>query len=180
MKLVPIENPPPEDLGPAMLALTPQQRRFVVGWIQSRGKNAAAVARASGYSDIKEGAKVRAFEVLHSPKVMRALHEEAGRRLDGMAAIAVAVLEQNLASSDIKARQAAADSILDRTGYPRRSEQAIEHEDKRPQRSYEQLLSAVAQKLRQHNVVQALPPPDVKDAEFTEVKADDAPDTAAI
>lgn len=170
MRDVVIADPDVEDLGPAMLALTAQQRRFVVGWIQSRGKNAARVAKAAGYSDSSEAAKVSAHRLLHSSRVQRALHEEAGRRLDGLAALAVAVLDQNLASSNPKVRQAAVDSILDRTGYARRTEQVVEVEDKRPKKTYEQLLAAVADKLKQHNLV-ALPGPAVVDAEFTEVKA---------
>lgn len=152
-----------------MLALTEMQRRFVIGWIQNRGKNAARVARAAGYSDKHECAKVKAHLMLHNPKVIRALHEEAGRRLDGMAAIAVAVLEENMASADPKARQAAADSVLDRTGYPRRTEQSVEVEDKRPQRTYDQLLAAVTEKLKQHKLLE-LPAPTVSEGEFVEVK----------
>lgn len=169
MRDVPIEDPPVEDLGPAMLACTPTQRRFVIGWIKSGGKNAARVARAAGYSDHLEAAKVQAHRALHSPRVQRALHEEAGRRLDGVAALAVAVLETNLRSSDPKARQAAADSILDRTGYARRTEQAVQVEHKTERRSYDQLLAAVKEKLGQHKIG-ALPAPEVSvDAEFKEV-----------
>lgn len=174
MKDVAITDPPVEDLGPAMLALDARQRRFVVGWVQNRGKNGARVARAAGYSDKGEACKVRAHYLLQNPKIQKALHEEAGRRLDGMAALAVAVLEQNLRDAAPKARQAAADSILDRTGYARRTEQVVDIEDKREKRSYEQLLALVSQKLKQHNVAALAAPavnPPVVDAEFTEVKA---------
>ncbi len=156
-----------------MLACTPLQRRFVIGWIQSLGKNAARVARAAGYADKHEAAKVQAHRALQSPRVQRALHEEAGRRLDGMAAIAVGVLQINLASSNVKARQAAADSILDRTGYPRRTEQAVEFEDKSPARTYDQLLRAVSEKLQKNNLLE-LPAPKIDDAQFVEVKGEDA------
>lgn len=180
MRDVPIADPNIEDLGPAMLALTPQMRRFVIGWIQNRGKNAARVARAAGYADGGEGAKVMAHRLLHNPKIQRALHEEAGRRLDGMAALAVAVLEMNLGSQNPKARQAAADSILDRTGYPRRTEQSVEVEDKRETRTYDQLLAAVQQKLRRAGIGQLPAPaaPPVVDAQFSEVKADGEPTAA--
>lgn len=153
MKDVAIADPPVEDLGPAMLALDARQRRFVIGWIQTRGQNGARVARAAGYSDKLEAAKVRAHHLLHNQKIQKALHEEAGRRLDGAAALAVVVLEHNLSNANPKARQAAADSILDRTGYSRRTEQVVDIEDKREKRSYEQLLALVSQKLKQHNLI---------------------------
>jgi len=175
MKDVALEDPPIEDLGPAMLALDARQRRFVVGWIQNRGKNGARVARAAGYSDKGEACKVRAHYLLQNPKIQKALHEEAGRRLDGMAAVAVSVLQLNMASANPKARQAAADSVLDRTGFARRTEQVVDIEDKREKRSYDQLLALVADKLQKHNLIAppapaAIPAP-VVDAEFTEVKA---------
>lgn len=133
MRDVPIADPPVEDLGPRMLALTPQQRRFVIGWIGTRGKSGARAAKAAGYSDEGEACKVRAHGLLRNEKVLAALKEEADRRLDSIAIMAVLGLEDLLGSKNPKVRQIAIDSALDRTGYGRKTTQDIrvEHVDKR-------------------------------------------------
>lgn len=127
-----------------MLALTAQQRRFVVGWLAARGKNAARVARAAGYADSSESAKVSAHRCLQNPKVIAAMKEEAERQFDGIAALAIVALRDQIGNSDPKVRQAAIDSALDRTGFGRKSSQDIrvEHSDTR---STAELLAAVQQ-----------------------------------
>lgn len=131
--VVPIESPNSDDLGPAMLALDDKRRRFVVGWVRNRGKNAAAVARASGFSDKSEGAKVQAFRLLRQPKILAALKEEAERQLDATAALAILHLGGLVEHKDPKVQQAAIDSVLDRKGFGRRTTQDIrvEHVDTR-------------------------------------------------
>lgn len=114
-----------------MLALNAQQRRFVVGWIGSGGKNAARVARAAGYAE--GSAKVKACINLRNPKVIAALREEAERRFDTIAVEAILGLGDLAKSEDEKVRASAIDSILDRTGYGRKTTQDIrvEHVDNR-------------------------------------------------
>ncbi len=69
------------DFGPAVKRLTDQQRAFVFALLDQGGKpNYAAAARTAGYSDTKEGAKVRGHAAAHNSKVIDALHEEAGKR----------------------------------------------------------------------------------------------------
>lgn len=143
-----IPDPPTDELGPAMLACTPGQRRFVLGWIAAGGKNAAKVARAAGYADKDGEARIRAYHLVRSPNVLKALNEEAGRQLNGMAAIAVARLNLNLHSSNPKVAQVAIDSILDRTGFPRRTERSLDVTDNRPPKDFEQVLTMVSEKLR--------------------------------
>lgn len=120
-----ISDPDLEDLGPAMLALTEKQRRFVIGWVRSSGKDAARVARAAGYSDASEGAKVAASNLLRNSKVIDAMKEEADRSLNGLAAVAVMVQKGLLENSSPAAQQKAVDSVLDRTGFARRTAQDI-------------------------------------------------------
>lgn len=142
MRDEPIKDPPIENLGPAMLALDSRQRRFVVGWIGTRGKNAARVARAAGYSDKHDACKVRAHYLIHNPKILLALKEEADRTLDGTAVLAILGLTDLVGEKDAKIRAAAIDSVLDRTGYGRKTTQDIrvEHVDTR---STAELLAAV-------------------------------------
>lgn len=142
MRDVPIADPPAEDLGPCMLALTVLQRRFVVGWIGTRGKSGSRVARAAGYSDKSGAAKVIAHHLIRNPKIIAALKEEADRHLDGTAALAILGLSDLVGNKNPKVRAAAIDSVLDRTGYGRKSTQDIrvEHVDSR---STEELLASV-------------------------------------
>lgn len=65
------------ELGPAMRALTERQRKFVLAMAVNPYGNAAAWARAAGYSDVKEGAKVRGHHLMHSPAVEAAVLEVA-------------------------------------------------------------------------------------------------------
>lgn len=100
-----------------MLALTMQQRRFVVGWIETRGKNASRVARAAGYSDTKEGAKVRASNMLRNPKILAAMREEAERRMESLPILAVLALQDQVGHKNPKIAKETAIAILDRTGF---------------------------------------------------------------
>lgn len=70
-----------EDFGPAMLALTEPRRRFVLALLDQTGKpNYADAARAAGYSDKSDGAKVTGHHLAHNARVIAALHEESRKR----------------------------------------------------------------------------------------------------
>ena len=165
MRDEPIPDPPLDGLGPCMLALSAQQRRFVVGWIGTRGQNGARVARAAGYSDHLDAAKVQACRLVQNPKVLAALREEADRRLDGIAVLAILGLGDLVQSKDEKIKSAAIDSALDRTGYSRRTQQDIrvEHTDKR---STAELLAAV------RSLGMRVPELPALEAPYTDVKGD--------
>jgi phage terminase small subunit len=167
---------PLDELGPAMLACTPLQRRFITAWIASKGKDASRAARAAGYANsITDSAKITAYRNLRNPKIIKAIHEEAGRRLSGLALQAVFSLERNMGKrASEKARQAAADSILDRVGFPRRMEKSVEVEH-RPHKAHEQLLALVYERLKGHNIsVKELeaPKPDAIEGEFKDAAQD--------
>ena len=135
MKDEPLDEVPIENLGPAMLAINAQQRKFVVGYITSGGKSAARVARAAGYSDLRNGSKVRAWELTHNPKVLAALKEEADRRMDVTAVNSLLRLDDLTTHRDPQVRQRAIDSVLDRRGHPRQTNtqvaMRVEHVDER-------------------------------------------------
>lgn len=164
-----IVDPPLEALGPHMLSLTELQRRFVVGIISNKFKDASRVARIAGYTKNDNVSRGIAYDLLRHPKIIKAIHEEAGRRLEGLSALAVLALEGNLTAKDRKARQNAADSILDRVGFPRRTERTLEVDDKRPaNRPSDQLAILVAEKLRAlYNIaLPQLPAPTVIEGDF--------------
>jgi phage terminase small subunit len=76
-----VEVPPEEDLGPAMLACTPKQRRFVLelrNGAAGYGSEVRAV-RAAGYSGTDASLRVEAHRLLHNDKVQDALREVGHR-----------------------------------------------------------------------------------------------------
>lgn len=63
-----------------MQALSERERKFVWFYVTNEGPpNAAQAARDAGYSDVSEGAKVRAHALMHRERVILAL-EEVGRK----------------------------------------------------------------------------------------------------
>lgn len=170
MRDVPIEDPPVEDLGPAMLALNEHQRRFVVGWLRSNGKNASRVARAAGYSGKGGADRVRAHYLLQNPKVGAALREEAERDLNGpTAARAFLKLKELSSHPNPKISRPAADSVLDRAGIARQTNQKIQM-DVTDTRTDRELIAGIVQMARLHGLdPKQLLGPDVIEAEFEEV-----------
>jgi len=138
------KDPDPENLGPAMLALTEQQRRFVLGWIADGGKNKASkVAAAAGYSTKSGSNRVQAHLLLRSDKVQAAIKEEAERHFGTIVAVkAILRLGELVDSKDVKVSASAVDSVLDRTGYSRRTTQDIRVE-KVDARGTAELLKAI-------------------------------------
>lgn len=105
------------DLGPKMLALTEKKRRFVLELVADPLMSRAEAARLAGYSDVAEGAKVRAHELMHDQRIIDALHEQAGKRLWAISMKAAHRVEQMLDSDDDKVVLKAAVAVLDRTGF---------------------------------------------------------------
>lgn len=107
------------EYGPAMAALNDRQRRFVLAMLNIPGCSHARAAREAGYSDVKDGAKVRGHYAAHSPKVQAALREEAGKRLNGLSVIAANVMMDIMIDEDapLKDKLKAASAVLDRTGF---------------------------------------------------------------
>ena len=107
------------EYGPAMQALTELQRRFVLAMLDVPGCSHAKAARLAGYSDVKEGAKVRGHHAAHNPAVQAALREEAGKRLNAMSVMAANVMMDIMlsANTDPKTKLKAASAVLDRTGF---------------------------------------------------------------
>jgi hypothetical protein len=66
--------------GPAMTALSPLRRAFVIAWNNSGQRNASDAARAAGYKD-GPGLSVTAHVVLHDPLVQKAIQEDMRTRL---------------------------------------------------------------------------------------------------
>src|SRR4051812_1016532 len=107
------------EYGPSMSALTERQRKFVLAMIEVPGGSHAKAARLAGYSDVKEGAKVRGHYAAHNPAVQAAIREEAGKRLNGLSVIAASVMMDAMLDPKVptKDKLKAAAAVLDRTGF---------------------------------------------------------------
>jgi len=109
--------------GPKMLALGERERKFVWAYLintmnddGSKSGHGAQSARDAGYSDVANGAKVRAHGLLHRQEVVEAIQEVAARELKGMVLPAVAALGRLLHRPDHPDHRKAAETILDRVG----------------------------------------------------------------
>lgn len=85
-----------EALGPAMAALSAQQRAFVVAMFDM-GATYADAARKAGYADTG-GIRVQAHRLAHNEKVQAAFREEAERRATGLLPIAHTMMAQIVAN----------------------------------------------------------------------------------
>ncbi len=102
-----------------MQALNERQRKFVLAMLLIPGCSHARAAREAGYSDVKQGAKVRGHYAAHNPLVQEAIREEARRRLDGLSVIAANVMMDAMLDPKVptKDKLKAASAVLDRTGF---------------------------------------------------------------
>ncbi len=112
-----------ESLGPAMQALTPMQRRYVLALIEPQkpgadGMNGTAAAEAAGYQGDRKKLAEIGSRLRHNPKVVAAIHEEALKHLMGARLLATRVLTEIAGDVTQKGadRLKAADMILNRTG----------------------------------------------------------------
>ncbi len=110
------------EFGPAMLALSPMMRAFVLALLDQRKRNNTAAARRAGYADpggTNATVRVAGHRLAHDARVIAALHEEAGKRLETAAHIAAAVVVDVMTDKDAKHKDKlkAAGMLLDRTGF---------------------------------------------------------------
>lgn len=105
------------DLGPAMRILNPKQRAFVTAIISTGGRDAAAAARASGYSpDNPNAAKVTAHRLMHDERILAAIRECADRKVKGVAVRAIETMIEIMDDPTHKDRFAAAKEVANRAG----------------------------------------------------------------
>ena len=158
------------ELGPAMSALSERQRKFVLAMVEHPGLSQTDAARMAGYSDVKDGAKVRGHICAHHPGVQAAIREVAGLRLNANSLLAADVLIRIAADEDMPAKERlkAAGMLLDRTGFG--AAQTINVNKTVTDRSGKAIMeriAALSQKLGVDSKLLLGGP--VVDAEFTEV-----------
>lgn len=99
--------------------LSDRERAFIRELVETgQGRRGAAVDAviAAGYTNNRNAARVRAYELLHSSHILEALREESTRRLHAGAALATSVLLDLAASATSEqVRLAASKELLDRS-----------------------------------------------------------------
>lgn len=111
--------PPDDELGPAMLALSPTRRRFVMELAHGPSGYGSDVraARAAGYTGDDGAVKVSAHKALHNAKVQEALREVGGKLIRASAFAAIRQTER--IANDIEHRDClrACLALMDRGGF---------------------------------------------------------------
>lgn len=113
--------PPASDLPEAVLALRTERERAFVWTYMFNGGDGAKAARAAGYSDVKEGAKVRAHGLLQRGDVQEALRSLCTKYLFSLAPVALVKLRKHLLSDNERVSLKAVDMTLSRTGHSERT-----------------------------------------------------------
>lgn len=166
--------PPYELMGPAMRALNERQRAFVCALAVFGGDHSEAY-RTAGFNTSNDNSTAAAASRLFNQVIVQdAIREEALRRLDSSAMLAVSTLVE-LAShrnEDKKTRKAAADSLLDRiAGFAGKTQHTITIKD---DRTTAELVAFIKARAGDHgldaNKLLGLPAP--VDAEFEVVDPD--------
>ena len=116
-------------LGPAMEALPPRMRQFVMAIIQTGCTNAKA-ADLAGYQGGPDTWKAMGWRLAHDSRVQAAIQEEAAKLIRTSAVMAIGVV-QDIARNpnvDPKDRLKAALAILDRSGLHAHTEHTLKVE----------------------------------------------------
>ncbi len=119
------------DFGPAMLALVPRQRGFVIAMLDRPDADHTACARAAGYDGQPQDVRRTAYRLAHDPKIQAAIQEEARKRIGGAAILGASVLIEiaNNPKSKDADRIKAAFGLLNRAGLHEKTEvhSVVEH-----------------------------------------------------
>jgi phage terminase small subunit len=115
-----------EGYGPAMRALTEKQQRYVLAMLADPFGNATQWARAAGYSDKSEGAKVAAFHNAHNPLIEAAANEVARQYLGTMGPVLGVAVAMRIARDAKHPKQLrAAEMLLNRVGLHEKTEHHV-------------------------------------------------------
>lgn len=113
--------PPLSDLPEPVQALRTERERAFVWHYMLNGANGSKAAKAAGYSDVKEGAKVRAHGLLQRAEIQEALRALCTKYLFSLAPKALFRLSTLLGSENERVALKAVDMTLARTGFAERT-----------------------------------------------------------
>lgn len=134
-----------ELFGPKMRALADDRRRTFALIMATGEPSAAKAAREAGYSDVAEGAKVRAHGLMHDPKVLAAIEEASQGVLRWLAPAAIRAAKAILSDKNHKAHARMIEVVLDRTGFAAKTEHKVTVEHTVDVRELEALAARLAQ-----------------------------------
>jgi phage terminase small subunit len=117
-----------QELPPAVQSLRDERHRAFAWAYMFNGANGAAAARAAGYSDVKEAAKVRAHALLARPDIQEALRELCTKFLFSLAPKALIRLNGLLDKPAHKQHAKAISMVLSRTGFAERTAIDVNHQ----------------------------------------------------
>lgn len=168
-------------LGEAMRAISPQQRAFVMAFIDGGACNAAAAARAAGYGSTSESpeqgalaSRVAGWRLIHNERVLLAVKELAEGRLRSFAYRAANVLIEIADDPTHKDRFNAAKQLMAHGGLVVVQEHRVVHETKSETRT--EILERIKKIAEKHNLnADALIQRRFEEAEAVEVKTLPAP-----
>jgi phage terminase small subunit len=110
------------DIGPAMEAISPKQRKFVRAMLQLGSSNYTEAARLAGYSTKSESSiRVQGHILAHDSRVLAAIQEEARKRLGAGLIMASSILigiAEGKYEAKASDRLKAIDMIMSRQGMP--------------------------------------------------------------
>lgn len=130
-----------------MMALNERQRLFVLAMAANPFGNPTKWARAAGYSDHKEGAKVRAFHLMHSPKVEAAVMEFAAGQLNTLGPILATFGMLRIARNPKHPKHLRAiEMVANRVGFHEKTEHkvTVDHRDQTGTAVIERIKAAAA------------------------------------
>jgi phage terminase small subunit len=171
-----IETPDPIELGPAMLALTEMQQRFVYALVEYGGDATKAAAHAGYSKGNGNHQSVAAHRNMHDPRVLLAIREEADKRIRGGALLGASVLIELTKYADKDSvRLKAAVELLNRTGLSFVQKHEVVHKDERSDRELEAYITLIARKhgLRPVELLGYDPEKEAIDADFEDVTGEE-------
>jgi len=164
-------------LGPAMQALLPRQRKFVVAMLDGGGTKYSRYAQIAGYSGDAEALASTGHRLAHDTKILAAIQEEGIRRVRASVGMATSQLVTLAETAPLhKDRLKAIEMILNRSGLHALTEHKVTVEHPTDPLSIVERIATLANKLGIDpkkllgNNAQTESAP-VVDAEFTEVEA---------
>ncbi len=111
--------------GQAMLALNESQRAFVLELLDQADTNYTRAYMIAFPDASRLTAKANGHKLAHDPRVLEALHEEAGNRLRASAVMGASVLRQIANDPTHKDQLKAATTLLNRIGLHERTEHKV-------------------------------------------------------
>lgn len=134
-------------MGPAMRKLSPQQRAFVMAYLET-GLKATAAARLSGYGgENPQSVRVQAHRLTRNEDILAAIKELADRKVKTGAYIAMSVLLEIAQDPSHKDRYKAAVEIANRSGMIVAQKMEVEHKHEMDAKEVIAQLKAFAKEL---------------------------------